>query len=311
VEGALMGVILANDILQDVGYALIEIVVNTTLNPGGATVTPGIQTVTPANMAGIYAGAQIVVGSNGAAAQEVVTVTSVTAFTFTATFVNSHPNLEPISGCTFSSGVPTYPMFTQSEVLGYMADSQNDFLLQVRPVYAIAPLAITVGRKVYPAPADAIRIERASIVNTVATPKSAVELWNTTQTDLDLENAGWPGDQGPSSWYQDQLTYQTIGFGPPPNVGNTVTLMYSQKAVAPLGLLSTFLVPDPMTIAIKWRTLALCLSKDGEMRDPARAAFAQAMYDLLVKISQKFMSGIDARMTAAEETVEPLAAQRF
>jgi len=306
-----MGAILATDIMQDVGFALIEICVNTTLNLSGGSILPGVRAVEPGSMAGIYVGAQIVVGANGAAAQEVVTVTSVTTFTFTATFVNAHPGNEPISGCTFSSGVPTYPMFTQAEVLGYMADSQNDFLLQVRPIYATAPLAITVGKKVYPAPADAIRIERASIVNTAANPPSAVELWNTTQTDLDLENAGWPGDQGPSSWYQDQLTYQTIGFGPPPNVGNTVTLVYSQKAVAPLGLLSTFLVPDPMTIAIKWRTLALCLSKDGEMRDPSRAAFAQAMYDLLVKISQKFMSGSDARMTAKEETVEPLAAQRF
>jgi hypothetical protein len=190
-----------------------------------------------------------------------------------------------------------------------MADSQNDFLLQVRPIYATAPLAITAGIKVYAAPADAIRVERASIVNT-AVP-SAVELWNTTQTDLDLEDSGWPGDQGPTSWYQDQLTYQTIGFGPPPNVGNTVTLMYSQKAVASLGLLSKFLVPGPMLPAIKWRTLALCLSKDGEMRDPARAAFCQKFYDLMVEISKKFMAGIDARMKSQEETVEPLAAQRF
>jgi hypothetical protein len=306
-----MGAILANDIMMDCGYSLLEQVTNTTLNPSGGAIVAGIRTVTPGSMIGIYAGAQLAVGANGTVAQEAITVTSVTATTFTATFVNPHPATEPVTGCTFSAGIPESTLFSQSELLQYMADSQNDFLLQVRPIYAIAPLSITAGKKVYPAPADAIRVERASIVNTVATPPSAVELWDTTQTDLDLEDAGWPGDQGPTSWYQDQLTYQTIGFGPPPNVGNTVTLMYSQKAVAPLTLLSTFLVPDPMTIAIKWRTLALCFSKDGEMRDPSRAAFCQKFYDVLCEISKKFMCGVDARFKAKDETVEPLAAQRF
>jgi hypothetical protein len=304
-----MGAVLALDILQDVSFALIEPIVATTLNPSGLAITPGIQTVTPGSMVGIYAGALLAIGANGAAAQEAITVTSVTTTTFTATFLNPHPNTEPVNGATFPSGIPESTLFSTAEVLGYIADSQNDFLLQVRPIYATAPLSITPGIKVYQAPADAIRVERASIVN-VAAP-SAVELWNTTQIDLDLEDSGWPGDQGPTSWYQDQLTYQTIGFGPPPNVGNTVTLMYSQKAVSPLNILSTFLVPDPMTVAIKWRTLALCYSKDGEMRNPQLAAFAQSLYGMLCEISKKFMEGIDARMKAKEETVEPLAAQRF
>lgn len=301
-----MGVVIANDLAMDIGFALLEPCVNTTL---GSIVAPGIRTITPPSMAGIYIGAQIVVGANGAPTQEVVVVVSVTATTFTATFVNAHPAADTLTGCTFPSGVPESTLFTQAEILSYMADSQNDFLLQVRPIYAVVPLAITAGKGIYPAPPDAIRVERASIVN-VAAP-SAVELWDTTQTDLDLESAGWPAGQGPTSWYQDQLNTQTIGFGPPPQVGNTVSLMYSQKAVAPLGLLSTFLVPDPMTVAIKWRTLALCLSKEGETRDPQRAAFAQQLYSMLCEICKKFMDGIDARMKAKEETVEPLAAQRF
>lgn len=301
-----MGAIIANDVLLDIGFALVEPCVNTKL---GSIVAPGMRTITPPSMVGIYLGAQIVVGVNGSSTQEVIVVVSVTATTFTATFVNAHPSTDPLTTCTFPSGVPESTLFTQAEILSYMADSQNDFLLQVRPIYAIAPLAITAGVSVYPAPVDAIRVERASIVN-VAAP-SAVELWNTTQTDLDLESAGWPAGQGPTSWYQDQLNTQTIGFGPPPQVGNTVSLMYSQKSVNALGLLSTFLIPDVMTVAIKWRTLALCLSKDGETRDPARAAFCEQLYQMLIVISKKFMDGIDARMKAKDETVEPLAATRF
>jgi len=301
-----MGVLTVNDLATDVSYALVEPVVSTTFSAG---VVAGIRTVTPASMVGIYRGASLIAGAPGDATQEVIVVLSVTASTFTALFMNAHLINDPLYGATFPSGQLDSSLYTQAEILGYLYDSQNDFLLQVRPIYATAPLAITAGVAVYPAPVDAIRVERASIVNE-AVP-SAVELWNTTQTDLDLENAGWPRDQGPTSWYQDQLSTQAIGFGPPPNVGNTVTLMYSQKAATWLNLLSTFLVPDPMLVAIKYRTLALCFSKDGECRDPQRAQFCQALYDMLVKICQKFMCGIDARMKAAEETVEPLAAQRF
>jgi hypothetical protein len=64
-------------------------------------------------------------------------------------------------------------------------------------------------------------------------------------------------------------------------------------------------MPDPMTIAVKWRTLALAYSKDGEMRNLKSAAFAQQLYDMLVLISCKFMSGVDARVRTQEETVEP------
>ena len=304
-----MGAVIANDILIDVGLSLLEPMVNTTLNPAGGSLGPGIATATPGSMVGIYAGAIIAVGANGASGQEAVTVTSVTSTTFTATFVNAHPNTEPITGMTFVSGIPESTLFNQAEVLGYMTDAQNDFLLKVRPIYTTAPLALTVGKKLYPAPADSIRVERVSIVNAAA--PSAVELYNTSQTDLDLLEYSWNADGGPTAWFQDQINTQTLGFGPPPRVGNTATVFYSQSAPTTLGILSTFLLPDPMTVAVKWRTLAVCYSKDSEMRDPKKAAFAQQLYEMLVLICQKFMAGIDARMRTKEEMVEPLAAQRM
>ena len=305
-----MGAAIANDILIDIGLALLEPMVNTTLNPAGGAIGPGVATATPGSMVGIYAGAIIAVGANGSGSQEAVTVSSVTSSTFTATFANAHPNTEPVTGMTFPSGIPESTLFGQAEVLGYMTDAQNDFLLKVRPIYAIGTVNLTVGKKLYAAPADSIRVERASIVN--AAIPSSVELYDTTQTDLDLMEYSWgTGSTGPSAWYQDQINTQSIGFGPPPMAGMPATLFYSQSAPTTLGILSTFLIPDPMTVAVKWRTLAVCYSKDGEMRNPSLAKFAQSLYDIIIIASQKFMAGIDARIRAQEETVEPLASQRM
>lgn len=307
-----MGVILMNDVMQDVGYALLEDVVNTQLNPTGVNITPGVVTVTPGSMTGIYNGAQLVAGANGAANQEVITVSSTTATTFTATFVNNHPNTDSLTGSTFPKGQPDSPLYTQSEIMGYILGSEQDFMLRVRPVYATGTVNVTVGKRIYPAPADSIRVERAALINTAATPPTAAELYNTTQTDLDNLVTGWEaGSSSLTSWFQDQINTQTIGFGPTPQNGATVSLCYSQLHLGPVTPISQFLIPDAMTTAVKWRTLAKALSKDGETRDLQRAAFAQKLYDLLIIASQKFMAGVAARVRTEDETVEPLASQRM
>lgn len=61
----------------------------------GTTIASGAQTVTPASMAGIYLNRQVGMNIGGGAA-EYVTVTAVTATTFTATFANAHNASEAI-----------------------------------------------------------------------------------------------------------------------------------------------------------------------------------------------------------------------
>jgi hypothetical protein len=56
-----MGAITAEFILEQVSYALIERVVNTTLNPGNTGEVVGTDTVVPGSMAGIYPGAELIV----------------------------------------------------------------------------------------------------------------------------------------------------------------------------------------------------------------------------------------------------------
>ena len=68
-------------ILEDVSFALIEKVVDEVL---GTAISPGLATVAPSSMAGIYVGAYLLIDTG--VSQEQITVTAVTATTFSAVF---------------------------------------------------------------------------------------------------------------------------------------------------------------------------------------------------------------------------------
>lgn len=295
-----MGLITANFVLGIVSNSLIEYVVSTTLNPAGGAVAPGIQTVTPGSMKGIYQGAMLIVGTGGS--KEVITVTSVTTATFTATFVKAHVNTDPVSGATFSSGQPTTPLWTQQEMLNYLASVQNEFLCAVRPVYKIATQTLAFGIAAYPNPADAIRVERISVAGT--------ELWNCTQTDIDWQG-GYSSRAGqqPQYWYQDKVGPFNFAVDPIPQVGAVARIFYSQLGSPTLGLADTLTVPDIFWPALKWGCLALAWSKDGEQKDLNRSSICQNKFVLWQLLGSKFLEGLDARFTGPEETVEPLLAQ--
>lgn len=296
-----MGLITANFVLSMVSNSLIEFCVNTTLNPAGGAITPGIQTVTPGSMQGIYQGAMVIVGI-GVGVIEVVTVTSVTTATFTATFLNAHGNLDPVTGATFSSGQPNTPLWDQSEMLDYLESVQNDFLCAVRPVYAIATQVLTVGRAAYPNPADAIRVERISVNGT--------ELWNTTQTDIDWQGGySARAGQGPFNWYQDKVGPFNFAVDPVPQTGATARIFYSQAGSPTLGLLSTLTVPDIFWPAMKYGVLAQAWSRDGEVKDLQRSTYCQGKFQFWQILASKFLEGMEARFTGPEETVEPLLSQ--
>lgn len=291
-----MGLIKVEFLLEQCSYRLLEYVVNTTL---GTTITAGIKTVAPPSMRGIYAGAMVIVGTG--ASIEVVTATSVTASTFTATFVNAHPSTDPVAGATFSSGQPTTPLWSQSEMLSYLADAQNDFLTAVRPVYAIATQAITPGNAIYPNPSNAIRVERISVNGT--------ELYDTTQTDIDWQGGySARAGQGPFFWYQDKVGAFNFAVDPIPQVGNTARIFYSVSGSPTLGLLDTLTTPDIFWHVLVYGTLATAFSKDGETKDLSRSAYCKQRFDFSCLLASKFMEGLATRFTGPEETFEPALA---
>lgn len=166
-----LSTITLEQILEDVSFALVEPVVNTSL--GTAVVILGVNTVSPASMAGIYVGALLLVDF-GTSEQEQIQVTAVTTTTFTATFVNAHLSTASVTGATFPSGTQLgNPLFTQDEIIGYFADVQNDFLLKTRCIFEVTGstvepippenIQIVNNNRFYAQPSQAIRVERVSV----------------------------------------------------------------------------------------------------------------------------------------------------
>lgn len=273
---------IANDILEDVAFHLIEPVVDTTV---ALAISSGSQVVTPDSVKGIYVGAKLLIARAGVN-EEVATVTAVTATTFTAIFANSHTAGVAVNGATFPSGQTDHPLFTQAEMLAYLEDVQNDFLLKIQPVYNTADVTIIGTTRDYAQPAATIRMERISI--------AGKQLFNTTQSDLDLNDPNWPSVTSPpvpTDWYQDMIETAKFGVFPLPQVGETAEVWFSEKETATLDLDTTLLVPDVFTHYLKYGTLERAWSKDGEQRDPQRAEYCNRRYRLGLFVAKKFMEG--------------------
>lgn len=91
-----------------IGTAVGKVVafpVNTTV---AASIASGSQTVTPASMVGIIAAQQLVIDSGSL--QEVVTVASITATTFTATFAQAHTGPVTVQGINSAVGAAIIPV---------------------------------------------------------------------------------------------------------------------------------------------------------------------------------------------------------
>jgi hypothetical protein len=300
------------NILEDVALVLIEQNVQTVL---GTTISAGVQTVTPGSMVGVYLGALLLVGSG--ASQEVVTVSAVTATTFTATFSFGHMSTDPLVGATFPSGQTDAPLFTQLEMIAYLTDVQNDFLLKTRILYAIATQNTKAGQRVYAQPATAIRLERIAIPTGsisegygtgpygefpygggTSTAGNMTDLYETSQSNLDLMDPLWSQRQDiPQQFFRDQIDTAMFGLFPIPSAIFLLEQWYSVRGVTSGNTLNTLLlVPDIFGHYMKYGTLARCFSKDGEMRDPKRADYCKKRYDLGVLLALKFMTGAGVSM---------------
>jgi hypothetical protein len=284
-------------VMEDVSYALIEIIVGTTIT-SIAGANPGVTIFTPGSMVGIYTGALLILdtGLN----QEVVSVSSTTATTFTATTVFAHIGGAPIVGATFPSGQTDAPLFTQAEIIGYINDAQSDFLRDVRPIYDVDTTAvISTGQRYYAQPPDCIRIERIAI-NPQPTSYNSItmDLYETSQSSLDLSDPYWQGNQGlPQQWFRDLINNAQYGVTPLPSAGYVAEIWYSQNIVpAGFTLTTLLLVPDVFEYYIKYSVLAKCWSKDGETRDPMRADYCQRRCKLITLLAIKFMTGAGVNM---------------
>lgn len=159
------------DVLCEISGHVVEPVTNQTLaspaNPGSPVTLTLIPTAAPAPLPAthnLYPGARVVVGWHTPAAEEITVLSVLSATTFTCNLVNSHAAGAVVFGATFPTQQPTDPIFTQAEVIDYLAQAQNSFLTKVPLVFQFLPYQeVTVGLPFQTLPSTVIELERVAV----------------------------------------------------------------------------------------------------------------------------------------------------
>ena len=148
-----------NDVLIEMSNHLLVPWIYATLT---APVSSGLQTVaiTTILAANLYTGALLVVGTGATA--EVVSISNFTTNSITATFTFGHALGDPVSGATFPYQHATDPVFTQTEMLGYVSRAQNEFLERCPCVMALFQQAAVPGVIQQALPPTAIELNRVA-----------------------------------------------------------------------------------------------------------------------------------------------------
>lgn len=277
-----VGYLVANDVLTDAAFALVEPSVNTVVPFGG--IAAGLQTVTVFDLA-MYVGAEILVGVLGGNL-EVVTITAVVAgVSFSAVFANVHVAGEPIVGATFP--VQNYlgdSFFTQPEMLGYLSTAVNDFLSDCPLVIAVNDsLVVPATVQSIALPVDCQKPTRLGVYG--------VALRETSQSNLDSMNYRWAQEatSTPYAYFRDKLGLQKVGIYPRASNNTPVEVVYEQRGPETMGLADGFILPDPFLIYVKYRVLEFAFSKDGDQKNPGLARYYNGRYSAGVKISRMFL----------------------
>lgn len=276
-----VGYLIANDILTDAAFRLLEPVVNTSFP---AAITAGSRTIATTDPS-IYVGAQLVAGVIGGDA-EVVTVTAVNpGVSFTATFANAHALGEPIVGATFPvQNAAGDPFFLTSEMLGYLSEALNDFLVRV-------PLAYSISTAVVVGPTQPISALPSDCMVPMRVAAFGMALRETSQSNLDAYDYRWNVQSGnePYTYFRDKIGLQNIGVWPRASNTTPLEIVYQQRSGETLGLADGFVLPDPFLVYIKARVLWNAYSKDGEQRSPTLAKFYDQRYENGIKISKMIL----------------------
>lgn len=167
------------DLLMEISYHLIEQVVNatiTTFRQGGfgdggfgtgGYGGPNGFVIGVNDLTGFYVGAQVVVGWNLPTAEvgNVIFVNYTTKEVSIEPLLNAHSIGETILAPTFPTQAPTDPLWTQTEMLGYVARAQNEFLIKCPIIYQILTdqHVFNIGQQFQTYPQNFIELERVAL----------------------------------------------------------------------------------------------------------------------------------------------------
>lgn len=276
----------ANDLLVEISLHLVEDIVNTTIT---ADVASGVETVAVGSTIGMYVGAGVVIANSDGSDPAILIITafSPTASTITANFPATYAAGSTLFGGTFPTQQPTDPLFTQAEILTYLAQAQNEFLTRVPLIFQMNYQATLLDQEYQALPATTVELERVSI--------NGVRLYENSQSELSMADPNWQWNTTqptPTSWFEDRSGFYGWGLAPVPQAGFTCFLLTSVRGPETLGLLDTFLVPDIMAHFLKYCALSYIFEKNGEQGSPTMARLCKKRFESGVAIASRFLDGI-------------------
>lgn len=205
----------------------------------------------------------------------------------------------PNGGASWPSG-----LWTRDEVVGSLTQRQSKFLkdtlsvvnvvdnttaLQDTPPANPPILTVAASQTRITLPQDCARIvdlvwrnengvirelERADTYEV----DHALETWEATGADLPLA-------------YMEDAPSRVVQIAPMPAIAGTLELLYVPSGTPFNGNGVGFTVPDECVHAIKYGTLADLFGKDGQGKDPARAAYCEQRVQLAVDATRIILQG--------------------
>lgn len=307
-----------NSLLMEISLHLVEPIVKAVT---AVVITPGVQTVGVNSVEGMYVGAQVVVANSDGTNPTIVTITAFdpVGVTFTANFTQTYSSGNTtIQGGTFSTQQPTDPLFTQSEVIDYVARAQNEFLAKVPLIFQFFKnFPIAQGQTEQTLPATAIELERVSMLYPGtgfgdggfgdggfgdSTPDRYFRLYEVSQQQLSMRDPNWffnIENPIPTKWYEDRTGAYGWGVAGVPQSNFTAQLICSVRDSEILLLTDGFLVPDIFLHYVKYRALSYIFDKAGEQRAPTQARLCQKRFDRGVMIADRYLRSFIEAPTAS------------
>lgn len=276
-----VGFLLVADVLTDVSFQLLEPIVALKLP---ASIMPGWQTINAWSKA-VYVGAQLLVGAYGDPELEVVTVAAVTpGVSFQAKFVNAHNAGTAIGGPTFPvESAAGDPFLYQDEVLTYLSNALNDFLVECPLAYELANLNISASQQFTALPGDCQQPVRVST--------RGFSLRETSQSNLDAVDPRWENNaMAPAiAYYRDKIGLGNVGIWPRQADATPLSVVYQLRGPQFFSLADGFPIPDAFLPYVKARVLEMCYSKDGEGKSVSMMKFFAQRYQTGIKICRVFL----------------------
>lgn len=186
---------------------------------------------------------------------------------------------------TIDGGV-TWSIWTQAQVLGYLNERLQRFLLETGVIRTRGSIAGNSATEVYDLPSDLIELRRVTWND--ATNGTAV-LGAIDKFQVDNATPGWENNPAvPYAYIEDDVDPLSLTPVPPPSLSGTFGVEYvpSPDLITTSDANVQLAIPGIFAPFVKYGIMADMLSAEGEANDPRRAAYCEQRFTEGIQLAQ-------------------------